>query len=238
MRHQQIQTVIDNPETRKFLKDLFQKNLTEGTDKTSVLRFGEALIDILKDEVGSMRGKRSSSVDNGWRVMLKTRFSGRGKQWMKVSLEYIKPYLDKLESEGIDVSDYRSWTTQAGFAWIRYAGSRVNDGINSGGFEIRTTGSKIDHPKQLCYIPVTSLSEDQIADDRLSGTPFGMKLEMIHEEVEEAGDDIEEDTVATESDYPEGVHDCIEDRCVDPECDGHCGGDLDDDDDNDSIYDI
>ena len=233
MRHQQIQTVIDNPETRKFLKDLFQKNLTEGTDKTSVLRFGEALVDILKDEVGSMRGKRSSSVDNGWRSEIKARFSGRGKQWIKVSLEYIKPYLDNLESEGIDVSNYRSWTTQAGFAWIRYAGSRVNDGVNSGGFEIRTTGSKIDHPKQLCYIPVTSLSEDQISDFRLSGTPFGMKLEEIREEVVE---DIEEDEVATESDYPEGVFDCIEDRCVDPECDGNCGGDLYDD--NDSIYDI
>ena len=235
MRHQQIQTVIDNPETRQFLKDLFQKNLTEGTDKTSVLRFGEALVDILKDEVGSMRGKRSSSVDNGWRSEIKARFSGRGKQWIKVSLEYIKPYLDNLESEGIDVSDYRSWTTQAGFAWIRYAGSRVNDGVNSGGFEIRTTGSKIDHPKQLCYIPVTSLSEDQISDFRLSKTPFGMKLEEIREEVVE---DIEEDEVATKSDYPEGVFDCIEDLCVDPECDGNCGGDLDDGDDNDSIYDI
>jgi len=235
MRHQQIQAVIDNPETRKFLKDLFQKNLTEGTDKTSVLRFGEALVDILKDEVGSMRGKRSSSVDNGWRSEIKARFSGRGKQWIKVSLEYIKPYLDNLESEGIDVSDYRSWTTQAGFAWIRYAGSRVNDGVNSGGFEIRTMGSKIDHPKQLCYIPVTSLSEDQISDFRLSKTPFGMKLEEIREEVAE---DIEEDEVATESDYPEGVFDCIEDRCVDPECDGNCGGDLDYGDDNDSIYDI
>lgn len=235
MRHQQIQSVIDNPETRKFLKDLFQKNLTEGTDKTSVLRFGEALIDILKDEVGSMRGKRSSSVDNGWRAILKTRFAGRGKQWIKVSLEYIKPYLDKLESEGIDVSDYRSWTTQAGFAWIRYAGSRVNDGVNSGGFEIRTTGSKIDHPKQLCYIPVDSLCEDKL--NRLSGTPFGMKLEMIHEEVEAAEDDGEENEVATESDMPK-VYDCIDDRCVDPECDGDCGGDLDDGDDNDSIYDI
>ena len=233
MRHQQIQTVIDNPETRQFLKDLFQKNLTEGTDKTSVLRFGEALIDILKDEVGSMRGKRSSSLDNGWRSEIKARFSGRGRQWIKVSLEYIKPYLDDLESEGIDISDYRAWTTQAGFAWIRYAGSRVNDGVNSGGFEIRTTGSKIDNPKQLCYIPMDSLCEDKI--ERLSGTPFGMKLEEIREEVVE---DIEENEVATESDYPEGVSNCIEDRCVDPECDGDCGGDLDDGDDNDSIYDI
>ena len=60
-----------------------------------------------------------------------------------------------------------------------------------------------------------------------------MKLEMIHKEVEEA-DDIEENEVATEA----KVFDCIEDRCVDPECDGDCGGDLDDGDDNDSIYDI
>ena len=190
MRHQQIQTVIDNPETRQFLKDLFQKNLTEGTDKTSVLRFGEALIDILKDEVGSFRGKRVTTGNTGWRTEIKSMFSGRGRQWIKVGIDKVLPRLDKFDEDGIDTSDYRKWIENHGYAWIRFNGARINDGVNCGGFEIRTSGSKIDHPKQLCYIPMDELSEDKI--ERLSGTPHSMRLEVITEKVVE--ETIEEDT--------------------------------------------
>ena len=178
MRHSQIQQVIDTPETREFLKSLFQKNLEEGTDKTSVLRFGEALVDILKSEVGSYRGKRASSGgDTTWRSELKSMFSGRGRQWIKVTHEFIQPYLDKFDEDGIDTKDYRSWIESKGHAWVRFNGPRIHNGVNSGGFEIRTSGSKIDHPKQLCYIPSDELIEDKI--DRLPGTPFSMGLEII-----------------------------------------------------------
>ena len=190
MRHQQIQTVIDTPETREFLKGLFQKNLTEGTDKTSVLRFGEALVDILKDEVGSFRGKRVTTGNTSWRTDIKSMFSGRGRQWIKVGIDKVLPRLDKFDEDGIDTSDYRKWIENHGYAWIRFNGARINDGVNCGGFEIRTSGSKIDHPKQLCYIPVDQLDEDKI--ERLSGTPHSMKLEVITEKVVE--ETIEEDT--------------------------------------------
>ena len=190
MRHQKIQTVIDTPETRQFLKDLFQKNLTEGTDKTSVLRFGEALVDILKDEVGSFRGKRVTTGNTGWRSEIKSMFSGRGRQWIKVGFDKVTPRLDKFDEDGIDTSEYRKWIESKGYAWIRFNGARINDGVNCGGFEIRTSGSKIDHPKQLCYIPMDELSEDKI--ERLSGTPHSMSLEVITEKVVE--ETIEEDT--------------------------------------------
>tara|TARA_B100001093_G_scaffold516557_1_gene595632 strand:+ start:244 stop:909 length:666 start_codon:yes stop_codon:yes gene_type:complete len=190
MRHQKIQSVIDNPETRQFLKDLFQKNLDEGTDKTSVLRFGEALIDILKDEVGSFRGKRVTTGNTGWRNEIKSMFSGRGRQWIKVGVDKVTPRLDKFDEDGIDTLDYRKWIESKGYAWIRFNGARINDGVNCGGFEIRTSGSKIDHPKQLCYIPMDELSDDKI--ERLSGTPHSMSLEVITEKVVE--ETIEEDT--------------------------------------------
>ena len=199
MRHTQIQQVIDTPETREFLKSLFQKNLEEGTDKTSVLRFGEALVDILKSEVGSYRGKRASSGgDTTWRSELKSTFSGRGRQWIKVTQDFIKPYLDKFDEDGIDTKDYRSWIESKGHAWVRFNGPRIHNGVNSGGFEVRTSGSKIDHPKQLCYIPVDELIEDKI--ERLHGTPFSMGLEIISKEpklekpidLSEMGKEIEE----------------------------------------------
>tara|TARA_B100000427_G_scaffold6466_2_gene6025 strand:+ start:101 stop:802 length:702 start_codon:yes stop_codon:yes gene_type:complete len=218
MRHQQIQTVIDTPETRQFLKDLFQKNLTEGTDKTSVLRFGEALVDILKDEVGSFRGKRVTTGNTGWRTEIKSMFSGRGRQWIKVGIDKVLPRLDKFDEDGINTSDYRKWIENHGYAWIRFNGPRINDGVNCGGFEIRTSGSKIDHPKQLCYIPMELLSEDKI--ERLSGTPHSMSLEVITEKVVE---ETIEETIEeiTNQDEETKVFDCIHEECVDPECTGH-----------------
>ena len=207
MRHTQIQQVIDTPETREFLKQLFQKNLEEGTDKTSVLRFGEALVDILKSEVGSYRGKRSSGGDTSWRSELKSTFSGRGRQWIKVTQDFIKPYLDKFDEDGIDTKDYRSWIESKGHAWVRFNGPRIHNGVNSGGFEVRTSGSKIDHPKQLCYIPVDELIEDKI--ERLHGTPFSMGLEIISKSdpKPEVKETIEEDTTSEEViDEIEDIH--------------------------------
>ena len=215
MRHQQIQTVIDTPETRQFLKDLFQKNLDVGTDKKSVLRFGEALVDILKDEVGSFRGKRVTTGNTGWRTDIKSIFSGRGRQWIKVGIDKVLPRLDKFDEDGIDTSDYRNWIESKGYAWIRFNGPRINDGVNCGGFEIRTSGSKIDHPKQLCYIPMDELSEDKI--ERLSGTPHSMSLEVITEKVVEESvveevkektdqDEVNEDTEIVEEDDESNIY--------------------------------
>ena len=228
MRHQQIQKVIDNPETRQFLKDLFQKNLSEGTDKTSVLRFGEALVDILKDEVGSFKGKRVTTGNTGWRTEIKSMFSGRGRQWIKVGIDKVLPRLDKFDEDGIDTSDYRKWIENHGYAWIRFNGARINDGVNCGGFEIRTSGSKIDHPKQLCYIPMDELSEDKI--ERLSGTPHSMRLEVITEKVVE---ETIEETIEeiTNQDEEIKTFDCIYEECVDPECTGHDDDEVIEEDD-------
>ena len=181
MRHPKIAAIIDTPETRSFLKELFNKNLTEGEDKTSVLRFTEAIADLVKDEVGFFRGKRPSptGTNNVWRSELKAMFSGRGRQWIFVSLDEIKPTLIRLESMNIDTSDYQNWTANEGKAWIRFNGPRIYQGKNCGAFEVRTMGSRLDHPKQLHYIETEQLKEENL--DRLVATPWSMGKEIYKE---------------------------------------------------------
>ena len=77
IRHEKIRTVIDDKETREFLKGLFEKNMSEGTDRTSILRFCETLTDILRDEVGIVKGKRQTSVvSDTWKDEIKNRRAG------------------------------------------------------------------------------------------------------------------------------------------------------------------
>ena len=182
MRHPKIAAIIDTPETREFLKALFNKNLLEGEDKTSVLRFTEALADIVRDEVGFFRGKRPTAAagnNNAWRSTLKALFSGRGRQWIFVSLQEIKPTLIRLEGMGVDTSQYQNWITNEGKAWVRFSGPRIYNGKNSAAFEVRTLGSRIDHPKQLHYIDAEEIKEENL--DRLVATPWAMGKEVFRE---------------------------------------------------------
>jgi hypothetical protein len=140
IRHSKIQTVIDTPETREFLKDLFHKNLNEGEDKTSVLRFVETLTDILKDEVGTLKGKRIT-VNDGWRDEVKNRFT-RGKKWVKVQKE------DKLYQTAVDLARENDFDNlidlweDKGFAWVRFHSS-TKDGANFSIHENSSVGSNI-----------------------------------------------------------------------------------------------
>jgi hypothetical protein len=122
--------------------------------------------------ISSRSGKNSGG--DSWRKELKQRFSGRGAKWVFVSLENIESSLSALELEGIDCSDYRKNINKLGKAWIRFSGSRINDGIKCAAFEVRTGGSTIDHPKQLHLIYIDGL-DDVI--ETMPGTPKGLKIE-------------------------------------------------------------
>jgi hypothetical protein len=101
---------------------------------------------------------------------------------MQVSLDEVKDTLDRFDAEGIDTEDYRAWTSQAGYAWIRYQKPRLNNGIKVAAFELRTIQSTIDQPHQVHLIPVAELDE-KIQD--LGGTPFSLKLETDAESNDE-----------------------------------------------------
>tara|TARA_A100000164_G_scaffold102208_1_gene89508 strand:- start:4326 stop:5072 length:747 start_codon:yes stop_codon:yes gene_type:complete len=128
---------------------------------------------LLKENIKPLTTRSGKAGDN-WRSEVKSQFSGRGAKWVFVSLENIEPSLKVLELEGIDCSDYRKNITKLGKAWIRFSGPRINNGIKCAGFEVRTEGSTIDHPKQLHLIYIDGL--DGVIET-MPGTPKALKLE-------------------------------------------------------------
>lgn len=141
----------------------------------------------------------SSSTGGGWRNEQKARFGGRGMKWVKVSIDSILPTLDKFDSSGqADTDDYRAWIEGQGFAWIRYNGPRLLNGQPAAGFEVRTTGSTSDQPKELHYVLDSDLDTEI---QYLHSTPHAMQLEVIKvkpapkpvaiQEVEPVSDEIE-----------------------------------------------
>jgi len=128
---------------------------------------------LLKENVKPLTS-RSDKSGNDWRSEIKSQFNGRGAKWVFVSLEEIEPTLVQFETDGIDCTDYRKNTTKLGKAWIRFNGPRVNDGVKSAAFEVRTEGSTIDHPKQLHMMPTDTITS---YIEAMPGTPKSLKLE-------------------------------------------------------------
>lgn len=119
----------------------------------------------------------SSSSGSGWRNEQKARFAGRGMKWVKVSIESIIPTLDRFDENGqTDTQEYRAWINEAGYAWVRYNGPRIKEGHQAAAFEVRTTGSKFDQPKELHYILDADLDQEI---NYLHSTPHAMRLEEI-----------------------------------------------------------
>lgn len=163
-----------------LIKQLFDLHLESGGDP-KVTQFKSMIDDLIKAEIKPLCGgsRRTSSNDGSvattWRDELELRFSGRGAKWMKVSLDEVMPTLALFDDEGVDTTSYREWVTVAGYAWIRFSGSRVHNNVNSAAFEVRTTGSKNNQPRQLHYIDVARL-DDVVTP--LGRTPRAMKLEV------------------------------------------------------------
>ena len=160
-----------------MIRGLFNNFIEAGGDPkvTDFKQHLNDLIDVFVKPLCRRSAKSAHPLPDvvNWRSEVKDRFSGRGAKWVKVSLEEIAPTL-----EGFDYDDcifYRHWINEAGFAWIRFAGPRVANGVESAAFEVRTGGSTIDHPKQLHYIALHDL-DDKI--EALNSTPHAMKLEV------------------------------------------------------------
>lgn len=130
---------------------------------------------LLREHIKPMTSRSGKSSDgDDWKSQTKQRFGGRGAKWVFVSLDQIEPTLVNLEEQGIDCTSYRKFTTEHNKAWIRFSAPRINNGVQSAAFEVRTKISTEDHPKQLHYIALTDL-DDQI--EQMPGTPKSLKLE-------------------------------------------------------------
>ena len=163
----------DNMETQTTIQQLFQSFIDNGGEP-KVTSFKRHLDKLINQEIKPLCGRSAKTglVDD-WRSEVKARFSGRGAKWVKVSLEEIASTRESFDLA--DCIDYRYWIDQAGYAWIRFAGPRVANGVKCAAFEVRTGGSTIDHPKQLHYIALHDLDE-KISP--LPATPHAMRLEL------------------------------------------------------------
>lgn len=199
-----------NPDTNEVLMsnenqiiELFQAFLSNG-GSPKVTSFKKHLDQLISENVKPLCVRSGKTPDgNDWRSQLKSQFSGRGAKWVQVSIDNILPTLDKFDTEDFETESYREFIETAGFAWIRFSGPRINENIQSAAFEVRTNGSKIDHPKQLHYIPVDQL--DEIIKP-LNGTPHSLKLESAAPEANQE----ESDEVVLEQEVAEEIEASVE----------------------------
>ena len=183
----QEETVMSNIQT------IFQQFIDNGGEP-KVTSFKRHLDKLINSDIKPLCGRSSKAGGDDWRSELKSKFGGRGAKWVFVSLDNIRPTLDRLATEGIDIEDYDKFTKAHGQAWIRFSGGRINNGVQSAAFEVRTDGSTIDHPKQLHYVPVSQLDETITF---MNSTPHSMKVEEVAKP-QEVEDEVEIELSETE----------------------------------------
>lgn len=205
------ENTMGNHDTQNFIVQIFNDFIQNGGEP-KVTSFKRHLDSLINSDIKPLCSRSAKSPDGSdWRSVLKSKFSGRGAKWVEISIDELSETLDKFDSQGIDTKTYRMFIEQAEFAWIRFAGPRIDSNIQCAAFEVRTPGSTIDCPKQLHYVPVSQL--DEIIKP-LNGTPHSRKLEVIKSN--EAQENAEEHT----DDETPKTFDCSEELCVDPECPG------------------
>ena len=183
-----------NMNSHDLIRSIFDQFIDAG-GSPKVTEFKRHIDQLIKSDIKPLCSGRGVSSPDGssWRDVQKGRFAGRGAKWQEVSLDELALTLDRLDDDGIDTGDYRTWTEASGKAWIRYAGPRVVTGVNMAAFEVRTVGSTYDCPKSLHYIPDTEL-DDRIKP--LNGTPHSLKLEVI--EAKKVEEPVSEEPVSEE----------------------------------------
>ena len=181
----QEETVMSNIQT------IFQQFIDNGGEP-KVTSFKRHLDKLINSEIKPLCGRSSKTGGDDWRSEVKSKFGGRGAKWVFVSLDNIRPTLNRFAEQGIDTEDYTKFIEAHGQAWIRFSGPRIDNGVKAAAFEVRTDGSTIDHPKQLHYIPLHDLDE---AISFMNSTPHAMKLEEVAkpQEVEEVEVELSEE---------------------------------------------
>ena len=196
MENSNIQSINSNEVPMSDIQSIFQAFIENGGEP-KVTSFKRHLDKLINAEIKPLCGRSSKSGGDDWRSELKAKFGGRGAKWVFVSLDNIRPTLDRLATEGIDIEDYDKFTQAHGQAWIRFSGGRINDGVQSAAFEVRTDGSTIDHPKQLHYVPVSELDETITF---MNSTPHSMKVEEEAKTQEEEEAPVEVEVQMSEED--------------------------------------
>lgn len=193
---------------QEMIVQMFQSFLTDG-GSPKVTEFKKHLNNLINSDIKQLCARSGKSADgNDWRSVLKSQFSGRGAKWVQVPTDSVIPTLDRFDAEGFTTATYRTHIENAGFAFIRFAGPRIDNNVQSAAFEVRTGGATIDHPKQLHYIAADQI--DSLVKP-LGGTPHSLKLELIAKpedaaetptDIESMGDEIVDEMIEAVTDEP------------------------------------
>ena len=176
MENSNIQSINSNEVPMSNIQSIFQA-FVEAGGEPKVTSFKRHLDKLINAEIKPLCGRSGKTADgNVWRSEVKAKFGGRGAKWVFVSLDSIRPTLSRFAEQGVDVEDYSKFIEAHGQAWVRFSGPRIDNGVKSAAFEVRTDGSTIDHPKQLHYIALHDLDE---AISFMNSTPHSMKLEEV-----------------------------------------------------------
>jgi hypothetical protein len=178
-----ISVMKSSEEFMTALKAMAQTTAIESGDP-SFARFMQAMTEVCRDDVKAIFGdvkaatktpKEAKSktsrgpVDNTWRGEQKELFSGRGQQWIYVSLDQV--------NEHILVDDeVTPFFRDAGQAWVRYLGPRIEGDEKMAAFEIRTSGSKIPGGKTI-YISHEDIMAGEFTRLEDGKTPAQLGLE-------------------------------------------------------------
>tara|TARA_B100000242_G_scaffold272724_1_gene225849 strand:- start:653 stop:1399 length:747 start_codon:yes stop_codon:yes gene_type:complete len=163
--------------TNKFTKQMvnyFKEFSKENTDDFNT--FKNHISKILNHSIKPISTfNLSNKKDNSWRFEQKQKFSGRGNQWVFVSLDEIKPTLKRLKSEGFNTSFYEEHINRIGKAWVRYAGPKLGyNNLPVASFEVRLEGST-KNSKALYYHDNRNLNSlERLPEGK---TPKKLKLE-------------------------------------------------------------
>ena len=199
MANSNTQTPNINNEESMSSSDLITQlfnAFTQDGGSPKVTEFKRHLDKLIKSDIKPLCGRTAKAADGtDWRSVLKAQFGGRGAKWVKLSTDNIETSLNRFDEQDVDTQSYRNFIAQAGFAWIRFSGPRVDNGVQSAAFEVRTSGSTIDHPKQLHYIPTSDL--DNVISS-LNGTPHSLKLEVVAKPEDATETPVDQDEIVDE----------------------------------------
>jgi len=173
---------------QEMIVQMFQSFLTDG-GSPKVTEFKKHLNNLINSDIKQLCSRSGKAADGtDWRSVLKARFGGKGAKWVFVPLQEINPTISEFESQGINCDNFKTFIELKGAAWIRFSGPRIDsNGQQAAAFEVRTGGSKTDHPKQLHMIPLDVLEE---TIRPMEGTPHSLKLEVIAQPEEETPVDL------------------------------------------------
>jgi len=123
-------------------------------------------------------------MSSKWKLKYVARYKGRGNCWIKIPFsspasKAIKKKLLSFKEKGFDIENYVNLCSRKEFYWLRYHKIIGNEDNPFVVYEIRISGSKVDHKANLISIPAKISEKFEL----LGNTPHKLNLELSDQEL-------------------------------------------------------